>query len=120
MQTIKYQVEIERSYMTNYLPVTPSNFAVITVVRAKEPKEGEINKAIIFEYPFAIEDVENIQTGTKILKDQIVPTFKNTVIKGPYRATISNPKDVAKIEAWLESTAIQMLGIEELEVSEVG
>lgn len=108
MQTIKYQVEIERSFMTNYLPVTPCNFAIISVVQAKEVQEGQINKAIIFEYPFAIDDVENIQTGTKILKGQYVPTFKNTVIKGPYRATVSNPEDVEKIEAWLETTVINM------------
>ena len=108
MQTIKYQTEIERSYLTNYLPITPSNFAIITVVKAKEPREGEINKAIIFEYPFAIEDVENVQTGVKVLKGAAVPTFKNTIVKGPYRATISNSEDVGKIEAWLEVTAIKM------------
>jgi hypothetical protein len=108
MQTVKWQQEIERSFMTNYIPVTPCNFAIISVIRAKEEKEGQINKAIVFEYPFAIDDVENVQTGTKILKGQYVPTFKNTIVKGPYRATISNPEDVERIEIFsqlLKSTS---------------
>ena len=112
MQTIKYSGEIEKSLISNYIPITPTNFAVISVIKAKEPKEGEVNSMIIFEFPFAIEDVENVQTGTKVLKNQIVPTFKSTVIKTPYRATVTKEKDVLKIENWLEGTVVQMLDLD--------
>jgi hypothetical protein len=107
MQTFKFKVEIPQSFITNYVPVTPSNFALVSVIEAKEAvEEGKISKLILFEYPFAVEDVENIQDGVKVIKDKVVPKFKSTVIKSPYRVHVTNPDDVQRLEQWLENTVI--------------
>jgi hypothetical protein len=109
MKSFKYSGEIQQSFITNYVPVDPCNFALVSILTAKEAvEEGQISKMIIFEYPFAIEEVQNIQEGVKIIKGKAVPKFKSTVIKSPYRVHVTNPDDVQRLEQWLETTVMNI------------
>jgi len=116
MQTIKYTGVSDKTQIINFIPITPSNFAVISYLISLD--KDNPNNAIIFEYPVAIEDVVPNQDGIKVIKGKAVPKFKNQIIKSPYRAIIVDPIEVANCYNWLLSTVVVDTTIQLLEPKE--